>query len=261
MSNFLCDFEDKVEEINEYFNLIKNLDDNDLRKIRVSTSLSATLKANCYLLLYNLIEGSVMAAIDSIFIAINEHVPPVSFEVLNERYKQKWLSYKYALIKHIGNKGNKIQEMQNTPLTIGNALRDIALFRIYDYQEGKVGDGGRLFDNYYSYLKTQDEKSEFSGNLDLRKIREIADKYNIKIPKENYVYGSKKGDPSIEGHFFSKITKSRNELAHGEYSFSEIGQRSTLQEIEEMKESVITYLRKLLQNIDTFITSEGYLAR
>lgn len=249
------DFEKKVEEINEYFLLVRSLENiQDIGELRISPSQSATLKANCYLLLYNLIEGSVVAGVDEIFSSINQQ--NATFEKFTNKYKQKWLNYASALVS---------RDDQKTKATFGTELSEIfskiSSFNVIPYKD----KNGNLFEKYSGFLKNQGIGSEISGNLDIRKIKDLAKLYDFRIPSESYdeenrrLPSGSKDKVSEEGKNFLKIKTVRNKLAHGEDTFSAVGRSDSLEDIQKIKDSIVPYLKKLLENIDAFIRGQGYL--
>ncbi|NET55552.1 MAG: hypothetical protein F6K47_05090, partial [Symploca sp. SIO2E6] len=50
-----------------------------------------------------------------------------------------------------------------------------------------------------------------------------------------------------------------NDLAHGFKSFKEVGRDISADELVEIKKKVISYLREILQNIETYLANREYL--
>jgi hypothetical protein len=89
MQTVLVDFNMRAQEVDEYFlfleRLIKEeiklavLENNGIQKIKsVNSDLAKTLKANGYLLLYNLVESTMRNAIEAIFDELSSN--SVSFD-------------------------------------------------------------------------------------------------------------------------------------------------------------------------------------
>jgi DNA-binding phage protein len=55
------------------------------------------------------------------------------------------------------------------------------------------------------------------------------------------------------------IKNKRNDLAHGNKSFAEIGKDITVEELLKIKEEVTAYLEQILNNINQYITGQDYL--
>ncbi|MRT15208.1 hypothetical protein GJV07_23370 [Enterobacteriaceae bacterium RIT711] len=94
--------------------------------------------------------------------------------------------------------------------------------------------------------KTFKKEIVFSGNVDARKIKKVASDYGFLAPN---------GD----GRDLLTIKSSRNDLAHGSKSFSEVGRDYTMNSILEIKQKVIIYLESMLQNVADYINNKNYL--
>jgi len=91
----------------------------------------------------------------------------------------------------------------------------------------------------------------FSGNIDGKKIKDTAIEYGFSHATDHIKTGN--------GSDLLTIKTSRNDLAHGFKSFTEVGQDKTADELLEIKKKVIKYLRQILQNIETYIKNAEYL--
>lgn len=145
----LENFNQKTQEIYHYFDLIRYLEDK--REIntsfKVSPSLHKTLKANGYLLLYNLVEGSIVEGIDAIFIDINNK--NVMSDKLTDCYKQIWLEYKSQLIKSSKNKRESVKTLGKN---FSEILAEIQVFNILTFTDKE----NKKLENYSGYLKITD---------------------------------------------------------------------------------------------------------
>jgi len=88
------------------------------------------------------------------------------------------------------------------------------------------------------------KNSDISGNLDARKIKEINQKYGIILEKDN------------KSLFI--IKNQRQKLAHGDEIFSRCGANYTIQELEEIKNESIDYMRFILTHIQEFLINKKY---
>jgi hypothetical protein len=89
-----------------------------------------------------------------------------------------------------------------------------------------------------------------SGNLSIETIRETSKKYGFS--PVNITHNDQKDA-------FQKVKTERNSLAHGDKTFSDCGNNYSFSELEAYKNYVFEYLEKVLQSIETFINSQGYL--
>jgi hypothetical protein len=95
------------------------------------------------------------------------------------------------------------------------------------------------------------KKDLFSGNLDGKKIRETAIEYGF-----SHLTDHAKTD---SGSDLLTIKSNRNDLAHGVKSFAEIGRDKTADELLEIKNKVIRYLKQILKNIEIYLDNQEYL--
>lgn len=93
-----------------------------------------------------------------------------------------------------------------------------------------------------------DKEDLFSGNLDGRKIRTTATEYGFLHRTDS----AKTGD----GIDLLIIKSNRNDLAHGLKSFAEVGKDKTADELLEIKNKTVTYLRQILQNIEQYLSNQ-----
>ncbi|NVN38628.1 MAE_28990/MAE_18760 family HEPN-like nuclease [Komagataeibacter swingsii] len=89
----------------------------------------------------------------------------------------------------------------------------------------------------------------YSGNIDVRKSRTVLKKYGMLNFHINETDSSN----------ILKVKRKRNELAHGEYSFSEASNQTTTQEIKAISTSCFVFLEKVIQLFESYIENEKYL--
>jgi len=163
MINTKTDFEKRKIEIEEYFEFLKIIDDentklkflkdDNLVEEKISPQLNKILLANGFLLLYNLIEATVRNSIIEIFNVIKEN--NICYEQLTNNIKKIWIKQRTENLKE--NKF-KIETLHQN---------------IYDIIDEILNK------EIISLLK---ENLNFSGNLDAQKIRELAKEYGFKSP-------------------------------------------------------------------------------
>lgn len=99
--------------------------------------------------------------------------------------------------------------------------------------------------------KSIDSKKLFSGNIDRDVINDTAKTYGFSTDTS---YADTK-----HGEYLKKIKKNRNDLAHGNASFSEIGKHVTTIELEEIHKCLLNYLEGIVANIEQYLDSKLYL--
>lgn len=222
MQTVLLDFDARVQEINEYFLFLDGLV-NGTTKLAVSevsgqriemanTELVKTLKANGFLLLYNLIESSMRNAIEAIFDELKGK--KVSFDSVR-------LEIKKVVLQNFRNR---------SPIDIHDKITDISL------------------DIITAGFK---RRELFSGNIDRDKITKTARNYGFSYDTD---YSKTK-----HGEHLDNILRNRNDLAHGNKSFSEIGKDIVVGDLLKVKDEVIEYIGQILRNIEAYLNAKEYL--
>jgi len=268
-ADFIKDFSDKVEEVNLYFNFIWILENtsrlqpnkigidkvkiykknksvaayslttflNEKNEFIIHSEINKILKGNCYLVLYNLVEGSITAAIKSLFESINSKKYPL------KNFKQHifhlWLKYRYDSFSDV----QKLSSPSGKTLVV--YLSDIFnnIFEdIFSIDDKTIK--GKVLKDYDAYVNKVG--NDFSGNLDARKIKEVAAKYGISI------------NDNVKCDFLVNVKNKRNSLAHGNEIFSDAGKIS-IEELIRIKDEIITFLDIVLKKIDYHVQNEKFI--
>lgn len=219
------EFEKRVQEIEHYFMLLDSFFDKGAllyfpnkkthRTKKVNPELEKVLKANCFLLLYNLIESSIKMSLTEIYDNISSK--GVDYKDVIDEIKRIWIKERYSNFKNLG--------------------------------EDNIFNLITCIDNDTIQLEFNSDKV-ISGNIDREKITEFATKIGFAI-RVHYSAGT--------GEKLHQVKTRRNNLAHGNISFSECGREFTLEDLVNIKIQVIRYLRQILKNIEQFLTTEEYL--
>jgi hypothetical protein len=98
--------------------------------------------------------------------------------------------------------------------------------------------------------KSFNKQKIFNGNVDSRKIRELGGVYGFSSTT-TYI-NTKNGQCLVD------IKGRRNDLAHGIFSFTEVGKEYSLQDLEKMKNETKNYLLEILNNIDSYLSQQEY---
>ncbi len=132
-------FNERKKEIDDFFNHLSSLEEQDTNQ-----KLEQTLKASCFLLLYNLVESTLTQAITAIY---------DDFDEKNIEY----LSIKETLQKRV------IRNLINKRDRLDRLLDDIFMSKVN------------------LLVSSFDEKTLFSGNVDAKRIREISQDYGFSL--------------------------------------------------------------------------------
>lgn len=233
------DFAKRKSEIDVYFNFLEKINtDNAFLQYKewnrdnsfidkqefINPEILKILKANGFLLLYNLVESSIKKALLAIIQAIDNDDEIITLQKLTDVLKKLWISQNISNFKN---------------------ANDQTLFKlIEDITANVLDDLAISFEEKYI-------KKELSGNVDVGKIKEIADKYGfssvISVIGKEYA--------------LKDIKDNRNKLSHGNITFAECGRFYSIQEMIKYKNDTIDYMQDILRNIEEFIVNRGYLKR
>ena len=177
----------------------------------IDNELAKIMKANGFLLLYNLIEATIRNSISAILNSIS--TDKLTFKLLSDNLKKLWINQEINNIKDISKFKEKVSELSE------KILND-------------------------SLLEFSQECINISGNIDAQKIRDIAKKFGYLEPKD--------------GRGLQTIKDKRNQLAHGEFTFSDIGKNYTSNDLIEYKSEVVSFIEGVLNNVEVYINTKGY---
>ena len=223
MNTVLLDFNTRAQEVDDYFIFLQGLI-KQTTKLAVADSagqdqiqslnpeLAKTLKANGFLLLYNLVESTMRNAIVAIFDEFKNQA--ISFDQLKPQIKM-------IVIQNL-----KKRSLEEIHRQINEIYTDII-------------------------IATFDSEKLFSGNVDARLIKKIAKKYGFSYQTD---FAKTKNGKNLKA-----VKENRNDLAHGDKSFNEVGRDNSIEVLLEIKQEVIEYLRQILENIKTYLDNQEYL--
>ena len=221
MNTTRSEFQKRMSEINVYFETLAMLDRGVCRIVcqtltgeekimPIDSELSKILKANGFVLLYNLIESTVRKSVDAILNVVKDE--GLTYRALSDKLKKLWIK----------------QEIKNINANeIGIKVLNIA---------------ESILNNELLLLKQ--ECITISGNIDAQKIREIAQAVGCDEPKD--------------GAALKTIKDKRNHLAHGEYTFAEIGKEFSVKDLMTFKQKTEEHLKLVLTNVEEYINNKKY---
>lgn len=212
----------RVKEIDSVITLLQLMENGQLEcqsETPNFTMVKTSIKAGIILMLYNAVESTVTKCLERMHgILINQGL---MFDDCNDSLKQ-------LVVVYYENAKERVTDVHNKALHI---------LRFYEYINGNRG-----FELTYEQMSKF--YSLYSGNLDSREIISVLEKYGI---------GFQERISELK-----TIKDKRNQLAHGELSFEEVGRELSLQQLNHMKEKTFTYLEKLIDKINRYIEDEQY---
>ena len=227
MEDLLRDYNERKQEIECYYKFLRKISSKSytLKNTRsrkdecLDDRIAKILKANTFLLLYNLIESTTDKAIEYICTEITSS---------NVKYSE--------IIEDIKNQWTKVQTKCHLKTNDEGALRK-ALKQILDKT---INDYIRVENQY---------KLKYRDNIDSSELRKIAKDFGFNLEFATSLKGGKSLD---------EILQKRNNLAHGSMLFSDCGRDYTLIDLTQYKNDTYKILEKFLKMIDSYIKKQKY---
>lgn len=219
MHNTVDIFEDRKRELELYYSIMFDIDNG---KPTIQTIDNAAffkiLKSNFILMLYNLIESCIVSGIMEIY----------------DELKQDGCSYNMVIdeIKTIWRRRQ-----------IANVYQQTASKATYEH---KVKQMIEDIMNNVPITLTRDELKTAGGNLDDTRIMKLCDSHKIR-----YVTRCKSEKLQV-------VRQKRNDLAHGDVSFSDCARDFTLTDLHDIKDNVIQFLQDILNGMQKYYDERGY---
>ncbi|GAB3358969.1 MULTISPECIES: MAE_28990/MAE_18760 family HEPN-like nuclease [Giesbergeria] len=227
--------QDRKAEVDDYLKFLEvALERNSIisanggaTSLSLSINITHTLKANLLLLLYSAMEATLIQLLDEMHDAINSNCD--SADNLNSELLR-------LVLKTFQKNANTQSFSANSPLH-----QELFKHWMNDWQ-GKT--------------TAKEKRSDgISGSVDgvvfykqLKKFGVIAATPNDKPP------------PHLTHWALQKIKNDRNDLAHGEKSFVDLGRMLSLEELKINAEAVFVTLKNIALEVDSYLSSKCYLA-
>lgn len=226
MKEILKEFKERVKEVNLYFNFLDNVLSTDIHLYSTKTGVrqpvdvevQKILKANFFLILYNLTEAIIRKSIQEIYDSMERD--GLSYKLTRPEIQKILISHRYKQLREC-NSTNFVQAIEEL---LADALNDAA-------------------------VKLDPDSIPISGNLDAKKIRELARVYGFSEATKK----AKRG-----GHDLLTVKTQRNFLAHGQVTFSECGRNYNINDLKKIKNEVIAFLEDIIKNIKSYIDAREY---
>jgi hypothetical protein len=226
MKEILNEFKERVKEVDLYFDFLCNVLSTDVNLHSAKTGVSQPvnvnvqkiLKANFFLILYNLIEAIIKKSIQKIHDSMERD--GLSYKLTRPEIQRILISYRYKQLRE-SNSANFVQAIEEL---LADALNDAA-------------------------VKLDPDSIPISANLDAKKIRELARVYGFSEATKK----AKRGGADL-----LIVKNQRNSLAHGDLTFSECGRNYNISDLKRIKNEVIYFLEDILKNIKVYIDAKEY---
>jgi hypothetical protein len=101
--------------------------------------------------------------------------------------------------------------------------------------------------------KVFDPDRLFSGNVDAQKLRESARQFGY--------HTNRSAITGVAAASLRIVKDHRNDLAHGNKTFTEVGRDVTVEDLCKHAVYTILYMREVLRNVEIYLKNREYLAR
>lgn len=230
MQSVIDTFEQRVKEIDLYYQALQKMNEmvtskriSDDNKDVFTDDFIKILKSNSILMVYNLVESSIMGGIVTIYDTLESR--KISYYSVCKEIQQIWFDFQF----------NQIFD----PNTNHNSYKDKASKIVDEILSG-------------STLKLTRKAANISGNLDADKIRQICKNHGIYFTLPRECRG---------GSVLSQVKDKRNDLAHGTISFMECGRDFSVNDIIKIKDETILFLRSVLESIKKYYEEGLFLKK
>jgi hypothetical protein len=235
MLNLKADFEERIDEVNQFFSFMSSINEIDSHRKSatngstisveslVNRDIQKILRSQCFLMLYNLIEATLRIGIQTILDSINDE--KIQLYELSNKYQDIFLlsiSSKYA------EKSNK--------KGIATSLK-----RFIDQISNEP-------------IQFIDSIDNASGNVDYRFMEDQKKQFGIICKKAL-------SDPENLKKGMLKVKRERNLLAHGNKSFKKAAEMLTPKELIGYKEFIVEYLKIYVDGVERFVLNKKFLKK
>lgn len=222
-------FNDRKNEIDSYYKLIDFLDDIEkenggelINDILSNKDIEKIVRANALLMLYNLVESTLVNGIEGVYSIFKQE--EITYSQVRREIKEIWFNYRFS-----------------------SAYDKKAHFDTYKKTAEKIINSIMLNET----LELNRKATGISGNLDADSIREICKRHGIQFKSPEECHGGKK---------LEKVKEQRNQLAHGTLSFVECGRDFTVMDLHEIKTEVENFLSGFIDAIESYYDKKQYLS-
>jgi len=217
-------FDERVLEIDLYFAAMRELDkrveDHTTEDVHVNSEFIKILKANTLVMIYNLVESTVMGGIQEIYDELKQD--GLTYSEVRKEIKDIWFTYKF---KQVYDRQAHFNSYKGKALEIVNSIL-----------KGDVVELNR-------------KATTISGNLDAQQIRNVCHEHGIIFHPDVASRG---------GLVLETVKDQRNNLAHGTLSFAECGRDFSIEDLLKIKKETVLFLKGLLAGMKQYYEERQY---
>jgi hypothetical protein len=235
MDDFSQAFEDRLQEIEAYLNLLELLE-TQVQKgpprigedgPTITVQQQKILYSSVYLQLYNLIESTVTRCVEAVCASVVNNWDPGDLSIEMRREWVRCTARTHTELNH----ENRLESALELCEHLVQARPVLQL---------KVEKGG-------------------GGNWDDKAIEGISDRLGLSLRISPKIYSGVKRPFRNDQGPLTFIKSLRNELAHGSLSFAECGENITVSELRDLTERTTLYLKEVVDCFKSSIDAYEFL--
>lgn len=232
MSSARYDFMRGKDEVNAYIKFLDIVENGNINltnstgvvAFTINTELSRTLKANAFLLLYNLIESTLRNGLFDVHDAIKSE--RVDYKDLESKFKKLLLDEQLRKKFEFGTRTESVTNI------------------VYDIVDKIMSQPAFMYPDKRSTVKF------IGGNLDIDHIHETFKLYGITAVSVRH---------TDQKEAFETTKRNRNNLAHGNETFNECGKKYSSPQLIGFRDEIFDYLERVLDEIERFTDNKKYM--
>lgn len=222
MLNTLSIFEDRKEEVSFYFSIVEKIDINPLDK--------SIVKENSKLV--KIMKSNIILMLYNLV----EACTVSGILEIYENLKSENCSYN-SVICEIQKLWTKYQVKQIYGPTTEKST-----------YENRIGEIINSILESHPVVLTK-SSLDISGDLDARKIKKLCDSHRIRYQLP------------VKGESLQMIKRERNNLAHGDVSFSDCAKDISISQLRDIIEEVFSFMDSILEGMKVYYDNKGFKSR
>lgn len=225
MQSIIDIYNDRINEIEHFYKALQELynqqQNSEDNFTFYSDDFLKILKSNALIMVYNLVESTIMGGILEIYDEVKSQ--GLSYIDVRAEIQQIWFAYMFNQVydrnAHYNSYRNKAAEIIDSILN-GNTL-------VLDRRA-----------------------TDISGNLDAEKIFRICNEHGITYSISSDCRG---------GVVLTDVKNKRNDLAHGTTSFIECGRNYSVDDLIKIKEETVSFLKGILAGMENYYNGKKFI--
>lgn len=211
-------FSERLDELTAFIGYLEKteselLDQTSSCVLLPSPTVTAVMKATVLVMNYSLVEALIVELVDETFSIANSR--GVCFSRLSPHLRKQLVGYRFR------------------------SLRDAGVTRIQEVVADMIDEA--ISNAVVGRPDKQTIRDGFLGNLDAKKVRDVANRMGIQIAPHRRSRG---------GCDLKEMKDSRNKLAHGHVSFEDLGQLKTVSDLRIQTRRIVEYLLSVVRSFE-----------